>query len=182
MNGVRLLGTLAAAEDAAPPLSAIALDVPALDLVMQWGRCGVIADFLADYLSYSFARQEVARSVLSTVANELVENAGKFAGDKRESVRFLARHRGERVEIVSENRASPRHVAVLEALFAALDRERPDALFARRIESGERGGLGLLILAKDYASLGASLGAPDADGLVPVTIVAALDAEQVEQR
>jgi hypothetical protein len=180
MTGARRLGTRTEG-DAMPPLTSIALDVPALDLVMQWGRCGVIADFLADYLACSFSRREVARSVLSTVANELVENAGRFAGDKRGGVRLFARHRGEHVEIGSENRAAPRHVAVLEGLFAALDRESPEVLFARRIESGERGGLGLLILAKDYGSLGATLGDPDADGLASVTIVAALDVAQVEQ-
>ena len=53
-----------------------------IDLVREWSRCGQTADYMARYLAYDFADRETAASVLSTVINELVENAAKFSTDK----------------------------------------------------------------------------------------------------
>lgn len=166
-----------------PPLVSTEVRIVALDLVVQWRRCGRTADYLADYLADAFDDADSARSVLATAINEIVENAAKFTGDKRRTVTVSARHHGDTVEIVATNHAEARHVRALETFFQDLEREGAGPLFVRRIESAERGGVGLLILARDYgATLGAELGPPDGDGLVPVTIHAALPAEEVQPR
>lgn len=163
------------------PLTSIELELRALDMVVQWRRCGMVADHVADYLSVSFEHPDVARNVLSTVANELVENAVKFSADKTKAIRIAVRHRGELVELVAENVSEARHVAGLEQLFAELARGDHAATFARRIEAPTRGGLGLLILAKDYsAELGAELVAA-ANGDTAVTLRVLLSTKELEQ-
>ena len=34
-----------------PALTAIEVQMSALDMVVQWRRCGIVADYLADYLA-----------------------------------------------------------------------------------------------------------------------------------
>jgi hypothetical protein len=46
-------------------------------MVVQWRRCGVVADYVAEYLALSFEQPSYAQSVLSTVTNERSE---KFFG------------------------------------------------------------------------------------------------------
>ncbi|HEX9244216.1 MAG TPA: hypothetical protein VF875_17360, partial [Anaeromyxobacter sp.] len=58
-----------------PALVTIRVEVVPIDLVTEWRRCGIISDFAAAYLEWAFARRSTARSVVSTVVNELVENA-----------------------------------------------------------------------------------------------------------
>jgi hypothetical protein len=154
----------------------LALEVPALDMVVQWRRCGVIAE----YLALSFEEPAYAKSVLSTVANELVENAVRFSAEKARPIRVEARHRGEVMELLVSNLAPKHHVQGLEALFADLARGDLTSVFQERVEASTRGGLGLLILAKDYgAVLGAMLG-PDEEGdRMPVTIQVVLSTREL---
>ena len=43
-------------EGTAPPLTSPSIAMPAMDFVVQWNRCGITADYLADYLAYAFER------------------------------------------------------------------------------------------------------------------------------
>ncbi len=179
----RIVGFFADPSADHPPLTSLDLGFPALDLVVQWHRCGMTADYFADYLACSFEHKETARTVLSTIANELLENAAKFSGDKKRWVRIVARHFGSVVEFATESDAEQRHLVGLEGLLGELAHESAEVLFARRVEARARNGLGLLILAKDYrAKLGARLMPPDAEGLVHVTLHASFPVEEIEQR
>lgn len=180
MTSPRTLGS--AHRPTGPVLTAVAVELHALDLVVQWQRCGIAADYVAEHLALSFAHHATARSVLSTVANELLENAAKFCADKTESIRLSARHMGEVIELVTRNGAEAKDVSALEHVFAELAGGDLDAAFARRIEAKSRGGLGLLILAKDYAvQLGADLAPAAAPGRTDVTLRAVLSTQQLEQ-
>jgi hypothetical protein len=160
--------------------------MPAMDFVVQWNRCGITADYLADYLAYAFERRDVARSVITTAANELLENAAKFSSDKKAPVRIAARLRGDVLELEVENVADADHVDALTSVLDALSRGEASSLFASRIESPERGGLGLIILARDYdAQLGArivSVNGGSLDKTFSVTVRASIAADEVEQR
>ncbi len=173
-------------DDTARPLTSATIVMPAMDMVVEWRRCGMTADYLADYLAYGFERRDVARSVISTAANELLENAAKFTSDKRTPVRVVGRLRGASVEVEVENVAEAKHVETLTALLDALSRGQAPTLFAARLESQERGGLGLIVLAKDYAArLGAQIVAIDNDAphetFFNVMVRASIAADQVEQ-
>ena len=171
----------------APPalsvaLTKIELEVPAIDLVVQWHRCGIIADTIADYLALSFEQPEYARSVLATVANELVENAVRFSVEKAAPIRIEARHCGEVVELSAENVSSERHISGLEKLFFDLAQGDLTRVFRERVEAPTRGGLGLLILAKDYAAeLGAVLVAKESDDPITVTVRVVLPVKELSE-
>jgi hypothetical protein len=167
-------------EPDAQPLSAIELAVVPIDLVTEWRRCGMVADFMADYMVHAFERRDVARSILSTVANELVENAAKFSSNKRATAHVAIRHHGEVVHAEVRNAATERHVQGLREVLSDLARGDATAVFHRRVE--RRLGLGLALLARDYgAAVGASV-APAAGGEVAVCLRVSLSAAEVEQR
>lgn len=164
-----------------PPLSEIELEVVPIDLVTQWRRCGMIADFLADYMVYGFERRDTARSVLSTVVNELVENAVKFSTDTRSVAHVSIRHHRDVVHAEIRNDASEKHVQSLREVLEQLAHEEATAVFRRRME--DRRGLGLAMLAKDYgATVGATVGPAGAGGKLEVCLRVALSAAEVEQR
>lgn len=168
-------------EPPSPPLSAIELEVVPLDLVTEWRRCGMVADFMADYMVHAFEGRDAARSILSTVANELVENAAKFSADKRAAARVAIRHHGEVVHAEVRNLATGKHVEDLRAVLADLARDDATAVFRRRLE--DRRGLGLALLARDYrATVGATVSSDGAGGKITVCLRVALSAAEVEQR
>lgn len=168
---------------AAVVLTSATIATPAMDFVVEWRRCGMTADYLADYLAYAFERRDAARSVITTVANELLENAAKFTTDKKALIRIVGRLRGAALELEVENVTDATHVETLVAALDALSRGDAATLFAARLESPERGGVGLIILAKDYAArLGAQITpVPDSTSL-SVTVRASIAADEVEQR
>ena len=171
------------------PLTSTSIAVPAMDFVVQWSRCGMTADYIADYLAYAFERRDVARSVITTTANELLENAAKFTTDKRSTVRIAGRLRGGALELEVENVTDARHVDLLSARLDALSRGDAQSLFAERLEASgsDRGGLGLIILARDYgARLGARItpvdGPDPGDASFNVSVRASITSDEVEQR
>jgi hypothetical protein len=163
------------------PLSALELEITPIDLLTEWRRCGMIADFMADYMARHFEPRETARSVLSTVLNELVENAAKFSADKRAAAHVSIRHHGEVVHAEIRNETTDDRVDELREVLSALVRDGATAVFRRRME--DRRGLGLALLARDYGTtLGATVEAVGAEGKIEVCLRVALSAAEVEQR
>ena len=178
---IRICGRFS--DDASAVLTSISVTVPVLDLLVEWHRCGMTADYLADYLAYALERRDVARTVISTAANELLENAAKFSSDKRSIVRAEARLRGGALELEVDNVTDEGHADRLADLLDALARGDASALFADRLEARERGGLGLIVLAKDYtADLSARIVQQNGRGAFRVTVRASIAADEVEQR
>jgi hypothetical protein len=180
-----LLGQLSG--DSAPDaLTGIELELRPLEFIAQWRRCSLTADWLASYLAYDFdeTARATALNVLSTVINELVENAVKFTSDKRTKVRVLLAHHGDFVRLVTQNPALAERALLLRETFEELERVSLDALFARRIAEGSvpnAPGVGLLILKRDYAArLGARL-TPRPDASFDVEVQVDLDVASVER-
>lgn len=170
---------------------AIAVALPILHVSVRairahWHRCGATADWAAHLLAYNFERRETATNVLSTVINELLENAVKFSSDKRRPIRLRVAQRGDRVVIETENAADAAQTHDLETHLAAVFADRGE-LFAKLIEraaAGETGapGVGLLVLRRDFgATLGVEI-APHASGDHVVRVCVTLDADALEQR
>jgi hypothetical protein len=137
------------------PLSTLELRFQPLDFVMHWHRCSLTADYFAAHLAYTFDNRDEARAVLSTVANELLENAVKFSSDKSLPASLTLNHFGEWLAIETRNRTDARRASALAALERDFDGGSAEALFLARIEStagnaGSPSGLGLLVLKKDY--------------------------------
>ena len=162
------------------PLCEIATEIVPVDLLAQWRRCGMISDFLAEYLSYAFDRREVARSILSTVVNELVENVAKYSADKLVPARVSLAHHGEKLLVTSPSVSSAQHLERLGEELGELATEDAATVFARRM--AQRLGLGLALVANDYGAAINATVTPSGGGLSTVCVRAALPSIEVEQR
>src|SRR5687768_4810932 len=122
--------------DPGPRLSAVDLELRALEIVVHWRRCGLTADWLAGYFAYDFEidARAAALSVLSTVANELLENAVKFCSDKQRPVRIAIQNHGEFLRFETRNRARAAHVSALRSALEALSGNALEELFAERVQ------------------------------------------------
>jgi hypothetical protein len=184
MSGSIVIGSFETAGSA--PLSGVAVEMPALDLVAHWRRCSISADFLASYMAYDFADRPVAMNVLSTVINELIENAAKFSVDKRQPVRIAVHQHGDVVRIEASNASAAERVEAFRLRLSEILSADPEALFLRHLEAAAAAppgtpGVGLVVLRKDYrAVLGAQI-APRADGLFDVTVQVRLPTEEIDQ-
>ncbi len=179
MSGETLLGRFP--EPPGPALVTIRVEVVPIDLVTEWRRCGILADFAAGYLEWAFSRRSAARSVVSTVVNELVENAAKFSVDNRVSTHVTIRHYGEEVHAEVQNEAAEEHVRRLADVLGALGRDGAEAVFRRCLEG--RLGLGLALIARDYhAVVGARVSAGRTPGGQEVCLRVSMSAQEVEQR
>jgi hypothetical protein len=169
---------------ASSPITSTELTLRALDLVAHWKRCGLTADWLGSFLQYDFEPEAraAASELLSTVMNELVENAAKFAADKNAPLHLAARHHGDAIVLETRSVADEARVERLRSAMLALESEDLAELFQRRIErQNEPGssGLGLLILKRDYGVRLAARFEPRAPGLWNVVVQAVLDTEEV---
>ncbi len=169
---------------ASPPITSTELTVRALDLIAHWKRCGLIADWLGSFLQYDFEAEArpAASELLSTVMNELVENAAKFTADKDAPLQIAARHDGETIVLETRSTADGHRVERLRSALEAVASEDMAELFRRRIEErSEPGssGLGLLLLQRDYGVRLAARLEPKAPGLWNVVVQAVVDIEEV---
>jgi hypothetical protein len=166
-----------------PTLGSIDLALVPLDIIAHWQRCGATADWAAALLACNFAHPETAANVLSTVINELLENAVKFSSDKRSPIRLRVAQRGERVVIETENAADEAQALAFEEHVAAMLADRGE-LFAHLVARAAAGevaapGVGLLTIRRDFgATLGVEVSplTPD-DQLVRVRVVVAAEPE-----
>ncbi len=148
-----------------------------LDMFDNWNRGGMLSDFTADYFRHNFPAEQQF-GLISTVVNELVENAVKFTANNSLPVSVTLRRAGDRVLIkatnsVPQNRCGP-FMDVCRELFA----RNLDELYIERLEQGKvdrkASGLGLLLIKKDY---GAKLGFQfqfDEENAVNVAVMAEL--------
>jgi len=149
-----------------------------LDLFDNWNRGGMLSDFTADYFRHNFP-SEAQFGLISTVVNELVENAVKFTANNSLPVGLTLKRAGDRVLIqatnsVPQNRCVP-FMDVCRELFA----RDLDEVYIERMEKGkvdrEASRLGLLLIKKDY---GAKLGFQfhfDDENAVQVAVMAELE-------
>ncbi len=181
------IGEYLSDEQRPPPLSRIMLQVIPLDLVMQWGRCGQTADYLATFFAYHFEHIDRALNTLSTVINELVENCVKFSANKRLPVQISASHFGEIVTIETTNRSHSTQVETFTTFMDRLLLEDAAVLFLARIElnallDSDTSGLGLITVKKDFLSgIGVQVRFLPGSELHDVSVQVHLHAEMIEQ-
>lgn len=169
-------------------ISEVGLNVLPIDMIVQWRRCSIVADFLASYLSYLFENRQNAVNVLSSGINELVENLAKFAADKREPVSIVVSHYGEHLRVRTRNVARRAQAEALASRLTRMASMDAEELFLEQLEhtasqDHRASGLGLITMKKDYkALLGAELTPVEGgDELFTVTFTLELDVGAVEE-
>jgi hypothetical protein len=127
-----------------------------LDFITEWHRVGLTSDFVGDYLSYQFVNPAWGAQVLSTVCNELLENAVKFSGNPTLPIRLRAWTAGERLTLEVQNTTGHTAAALFRRHSGEVVDGEPEALFIARTASlfeardSSAPGLGLILLRKDY--------------------------------
>ncbi len=126
-----------------------------LDFFDNWERGSLLSNFAADYFRHNFPTER-EHNLISTVLNELIENAVKFSKNKSTPVEITMKKRKTSLLVKACN-SLPRHqrdrfVRICEELF-----ERDlDSLYVKRIESDvddpHASGIGLILVKKDYCS------------------------------
>ena len=148
-----------------------------LDMFDNWQRGSVLSDFIAAYFRHNFPKDE-EYGLISTVVNELVENAVKFTTNNSLPVELTLKKAPGRMliqaaNIVPVNRCQP-FMAVCRELFE----KDLDELYMERIKQdrtdSDASGLGLLLIRKDYSSKLSFEFRFDEDSTVRVTATAEL--------
>ncbi|TGN17325.1 slr1658 superfamily regulator [Leptospira idonii] len=147
------------------PESKISVHLKPLDLMAHWRRIGILSDFIGYFYGFSFVSDsgttpeamkssEIVNSI-STVFNELLENAAKYSFDKKADIDIDLIHRGNAFEMVVINRTNDKSLATyeinLKEIFEAQDL---DELYIQKLELNENdphhSGIGLVMILKDY--------------------------------
>ncbi|PJZ84614.1 DUF6272 family protein [Leptospira harrisiae] len=147
------------------PSSKIEIHLKPMDLMRYWRRIGILSNFIGYFYGFSFLpnipnesidmkNSEIVNSI-STVFNELLENAAKYSYDKKADIEISLIHKGKTFEIYVRNKTNESNVVAYEAslkeIFSAKDL---DKLYIEKLETKEndphRSGIGLIMVLKDY--------------------------------
>jgi len=142
------------------PEASIELTINPIDLTTHWQRCGVLSDMIAAFISCAYpeglkGHQSVIFSSISTIFQELIENAARHSRRREASIRVRLRHYNRVLRIEVQNEAAPGTRGKFEAhIRELLETEDLDSLYVQLLEDqvadGKQGGIGLLLMLKDY--------------------------------
>lgn len=124
-----------------------------LDFFDNWERGSLLSDFAADYFRHNFPNDS-EHNLISTVLNELVENAVKFSKNNSQPVQVVLKKRNNLLLIQSSN-TIPRH---RQERFQKLCKELflgdLNELYVRKLDENLAqelsSGIGLILIKKDY--------------------------------
>lgn len=141
----------------------LSFSASALPLKHRWRNNGLSADFLADYVTTFFpreegdpasqARQDDIRGAVNYVANELLENAMKYSDASPTTITLVLAE--DAIVFTETNIASAAHAAAFRGFVRELADSDPSEMYMRQLErSAETGGsgLGLLTMVNDYGA------------------------------
>lgn len=156
-----------------------------LDFITEWHRVGLASDFVGGYLSYQFANPAWGEQILSTVCNELLENAVKFSSNPTLPIRLRAWTADEMLTLEVQNTTGRSAAALFRHLSGEVVDGDPEALFVARtaslfeIRDSSAPGLGLILLRKDYdADLAMNFEVDDTRDEVTVFVRATLSIDE----
>ena len=149
--------------DALVPEAQLALTLSPSELTAHWQRCGLISDFVAGYISAAYAAEHREASApmftaISTVFQELIENAAKFSRKREAPISVRVKHFSRILMLEVENGTTAAFAQRFEEYLGTL-LESPDldAVYLQILESktesaaaAQRSGIGLLVLRKDH--------------------------------
>lgn len=158
----------------------LSFSASALPLKHRWRNNGLSADFLADYVTTFFpkeegdpgshARQQDIRSAVNYVANELLENAMKYSEAAPTTINLVLA--AEAIVFSETNSTSAEHGQIFRRFVRELMDSDPSEMYVRQLErSAETGGsgLGLLTMVNDYGAKLAWQFSDQQDGTMRIT-------------
>lgn len=146
--------------DTLVPEAQMDMTVNPVDLRTHWQRCGLLSDMTAGYIAYAYSEgmkghRSAIFSSISTIFQELIENAARYSRQREAEIKVRVRHYNRVVQIEVQNDATPgfaeRFESHVKVLMATEDLE---SMYIQQMEEQALGnrqaGIGLLLLLKDY--------------------------------
>lgn len=161
--------------DSIPAEGAVTITVKPIDMIAYWKRCGLMADFAAAFYSYTQDEPEAQENIISTIFNELIENAAKYSVKTNGIVSIHTKLYDTVLKIQVENYTSKENYLKLYGHLKKLtEAENLDELYIKTLsekaDTSSGSGIGLLLLAKDYnLRIGAQFEHIEKDNLYKVT-------------
>jgi len=123
------------------------------DILDFWIRGSNLANFISDFY-YCDHPDKMVQNTISTVLNELIENAIKFSDQKKHPVDIYTFNKNNEFIFQISNSISSESADSFPVLCHQLFDENLDELYVKRIEnlyqSKSNTGIGLVLLKKDY--------------------------------
>jgi len=124
-----------------------------LDIFDSWERAGSLSDFIADYFGPYF-HSESAHNLISTIFNELIENAVKFSRNNSQPIDIVVKKRNNDLLAKITNSIPRQRKKAFIEICRELFQKDLDKLYLQKIEEGmgntRKSGIGLILIKKDY--------------------------------
>ncbi|MCW7493377.1 ATP-binding protein [Leptospira sp. 2 VSF19] len=134
--------------------SQLSIAVSAADMNFYWKRCDVLSNFISQFYFHSYEAKKLDKNAISTIINELVENAAKYSDKENSKIHIEIKDLGTDLRLEVKNRVTPWMKAIFENKIKTIQEGDINQLYFDALESRNNGsgseGLGLLILLKDY--------------------------------
>lgn len=134
--------------------SQLSIAVSAADMNFYWKRCDVLSNFISQFYFHSYEAKKLDKNAISTIINELVENAAKFSDKENSIVQIEIKDLGTDLRLEVKNHVTPWMKAIFENKIQSIKEGDINQLYFDALESRNNGsgseGMGLLILLKDY--------------------------------
>ena len=149
-----------------------------LDFFDHWNRASLMANFVADYYLHNFP-DTGDHNLISTVLNELIENAVKFSRNNSTAVEMTTRKRGSALLMRLKNCIPDRRIAPFLDVCHDLFNYDLDELYLRKLtenaDNSYASGIGLILIKKDYSSALSFDFSEDESCVVRVSVTTELD-------
>jgi hypothetical protein len=140
--------------DILPPESHLAMRLQPIDMMSQWKRIGMVSDFTADFFVQHQNLGSLIRNSVSTVVNELVENAAKFAKPRNGLIDLDLKYYSSLIKIEVRNIISDRMRSNFETNIKKFLSGDIEKMYFDHLESlvkeTDSSGIGYLLMYKDY--------------------------------
>lgn len=152
---INTIGDFDIIPESLPAEGDVSIKVRPIDLIAYWKRCGVMADFAAAFYAYSRERPKEHENSISTVFNELIENATKYSVKRNGEVDIHMKLYNTVLKIQVENYTTESQFKGFQKELTKLtEAEDLDELYidtlAKKTEDNSTSGIGLMLLVKDY--------------------------------
>ncbi len=151
-----ILGEFNILPETLPAEGELNLTLNPIDMATYWRRCGAVADFVANfYHNTSALADEGNQNLVSTVFNELIENATKYSTKRDSEIKVNIKLYNTILKMHVENECNQTNFnALTQGVEKLLSEGDLDGLYINKMiaksENSKDSGIGLLMIIKDY--------------------------------
>jgi len=140
--------------DFLPSENHLHLQLQPIDLMTIWDRCGKTADFTASFLASSYNSDANVENSVSTISNELIENAAKFSKARDGKITLDIKNYANIIQIEVINQVSSEIKEPFEKFIKKLISSDIEKMYfehlEQKAETDTGSGLGFMMMYKDF--------------------------------